>query len=128
MEDISAREDDATRIQAGARIASMALALVLEVIEVPGDANYFPYAARFAFPTHEAMRAEICSFWWGMSDKFDSTGISLDDVRMAWRDYGPIPLESVVLEPPRLSLYVSWDQRLDEMEHPSAYTDQLFAQ
>ena len=37
MEDIRAREDDDTRLQARARIATMALALGLEVVEFLGD-------------------------------------------------------------------------------------------
>ena len=68
MEDIRAREDDATRLQTRARIASMDLALGLEVVEVAGDGNCFLHAARFALlqlhgwnydlvPTQEVMRA-----------------------------------------------------------------------
>ena len=30
-------------------------------------------------------------------------------------------------DPPRLDLYDSWDEWLDEMEKPNAYTDVLFA-
>ena len=41
MEDIRAREDDATRLQARTRIAGMALALGLEVMEVPGLRQLF---------------------------------------------------------------------------------------
>ena len=47
MEDIRAREDDATRMQARARIASMANA-GSGVVEVPGYGNYFLHASRFA--------------------------------------------------------------------------------
>ena len=83
MEDIRVREDDATRLQARARIESMALALGREVVEVPGDGNYFLHAARFTLlqlhgwnydlvPTHERMK------------------ISLDDGRSAWQDLRPI--------------------------------------
>ena len=48
FDDIRTHEDDAKRLQARARTASMALAFGLEVVEVPGSGNCFLYAARFA--------------------------------------------------------------------------------
>ena len=73
MEDIRAHEDDATRLQARARLAGMALALGLEVVGVLYDGNCFLHATRFALlrlfgsnydlvPTQEAMRVEVCLF------------------------------------------------------------------
>ena len=32
------------------------------------------------------------------------------------------------MEPPGQEFYDSWDQRVNEMERPNAYSDQLFAQ
>ena len=55
-------------------------------------------------------------------------GMSLDDVRLAWRDPRPIPPAGVVLEPPRQDFYDSCDQCVNEMERLQAYADQLFAQ
>ena len=112
MEDTMVREDDNTRLQSRARIASMAQTLGLEVVVVPGDGNYFLHAARFALLqlhgwnydqvlTHEAMRAQVCLF---MKEK------------LAYRDPRPIPSDDVVLGPPRLSFYDSWDQWVNEME------------
>ena len=59
---------------------------------------------------------------------FDMNTKSLDDVRLAWRDPGPIPPIGVVLEPPRQDFYDSWDQWVNTMERPKAYADQLFGQ
>ena len=59
---------------------------------------------------------------------FDINGMRLDDDRLAFRDPRPISQESEILDPPRHDIYDSWDQWVDEMERPSAYTDQLFAQ
>ena len=80
----------------------MSSALDLEVVEVPGDGNYFLSAAGFALikqygwnydlvPTHETMRSEIGSFLRGKRDILDTNGASLDDVRMVWRGPRPIP-------------------------------------
>ena len=42
-----------------------------------------------------------------------------------YRDIRPIPLDGVILEPPRLSFCNSWDQWMNEMERPNAYADQF---
>ena len=59
MEDISAREDDAIRLHARARIASIALVLGLEVVEVPGNGNCFLHAARFALLQHHDWKYDL---------------------------------------------------------------------
>ena len=110
LEDVRAREDVAVRLKTRARIAVMALALGLEVVEVPGDGNCFLHAAKFALlqlhgwnynlvPTQEAMRAEVRSFLREKREMLDMNGMSLDDVRLAWRDPRPIPPAGVVLGP-----------------------------
>ena len=135
MEDIRAREDDATRLQARARIASMALALGLEVVEIPGNGNCFLHAARFALlQLHGwnydlvSMRAEVFSFLRVKREMLDINGVSLDDIRMAWQDPRLIPPDGVVLEPPCQDCNDSWDPWVNEIERPTAYADQLFAQ
>ena len=139
MEDIRAREDDDTRLQARARIASMALALGLQVVEVPGDGNCFLHAARFALlqlhgwnydlvPIHQDMRIQVCSFLRENRDMLDLNGVSLDELREGYIDLRPAPLDGTALEPPRLHYYDSWEQWVTEMERPDAYVDNLFAQ
>ena len=139
MEDIRAREDDDIRAQARERIASMALALGLQVVEVPGDGNCFLHAARFALlqlhgwnndlvPTHQAMRAQVCSFLRENRAMLDINGVTLDELREAYVDYRQEPTDGMVLEPPRVTYYDSWDQWVNEMERPAAYVDHLFAQ
>ena len=99
----------------------MVLALGLKVVEVPGDGNFFLYAARFALlqlhgwnydliPTQEAMRAKVCSFLREKRAMLDVNGMSLDVLRLAWQDSIPIPPAGVVLEPPRQDFYDSWFQ------------------
>ena len=116
--DIRAREDDDTRLQAKARIAGMALALGLEVVEVPGDGNCFLHAARFEIlqlhgwnydlvPTHEVMRAQVCSIMKERREMPDMNGMRLDDIRLAYGDPRLIPPDGIVLEPPGLSFYDS---------------------
>ena len=111
MEDIRAREDDAARLQVRASMAGMAQALGLEVM-VPGDGNCFLHAARFALLQLHGMKAMRAEMW---SIHVDGNGMSLDDVRLAWRDPRPIPPAGVVLEPPRQDFYNSWDQWVNEM-------------
>ena len=103
-------------------------------LEVPGGGNCFLHAVRFALLqlhgwnydlvwTQEEMRDEVCAFLRGQREMLDVNGMRLDDVRLAFRDPRPIPQGSVVLDPPKQDFYDSWDQWVDEMEQPSAYTD-----
>ena len=50
----------------------------------------------------------------------DINRVSLEDVRLAWKDPRPIPPDSVVLEPPRQAFYDYWDQWVNEMERATA--------
>ena len=64
------------------------------MVEVPGDGNSFLHAASFALlqlhgwnydliPTHEIMRAEVCMCIRGKSLMLDSSGVGLDEIRVA---------------------------------------------
>ena len=97
MEYIRAPEDDDTRKQARARIANIALALGLGMVEIPSDGNCFLHAARFALlqlhgwnydlvPTHEVMSARVCAFMKDKREMLDGNGMRLDDIRLAYRD------------------------------------------
>ena len=139
MDDIRAREDDDIRLQSRARIETMALALGLEVVEIPGDGNCFLHAARFALlqlhgwnydlvPTHQAMREQVCLFLRENREMLDVHGLSLVVLREGYVDIRPSPSDGTALEPPRLSYYDSWEQWMNEMERPNAYVHHLFAQ
>ena len=70
------------------------------------------------------MRAEVCMFMRGKSRMLDTRGIVLDELRVVEQDPRP---KSMDYDPPRLDFYDSWDEWVDEMERPKAYTDILFA-
>ena len=134
-EDINAREYDEIRLQARARKARTAAIFGLEVVEVPGDGNCFLIAARFALlqlhgwnydlaPSQESMRAEVCMFMRGKSLMLDTRTVVLEELRVVEQDPRP---RSAEYNPPRLDFYDSWDEWVEEMERPKAFTDILLA-